>query len=288
MQTDQKYDVGIISGWSNVGGSTECFVNLTNALNKDGISTVFIGPAHYHVDRCNGIVFSPNVDNLSFKNIISHFINYPPLDNKFWKDSNHIVSCHETSVNPVFKRYQSQIKAGLFDYFHFVSEDQLQYQLEVCNIKRSNKMKIIPNLIDPSLENWGLRHDKICGRSGKIAGIIGSIDTNKNTHVSIEKALADGCNIVNIYGMITDNRYFSTMIEPLLKNPKVKYMGVQPRKNMIYNCITDVYHYSLNETWGYIKAECQTLGIPFHSFDKKPLKIVSEGDILRMWKELLK
>ena len=42
----------IVSGWSNRGGSTFAFINLTNALNKAGYDTTFYGPHEWHLDKC--------------------------------------------------------------------------------------------------------------------------------------------------------------------------------------------------------------------------------------------
>ena len=44
--------VKIVSGWSNRGGSTFAFINLTNALNKAGYDTTFYGPHEWHLDKC--------------------------------------------------------------------------------------------------------------------------------------------------------------------------------------------------------------------------------------------
>lgn len=44
--------VKILSGWSNKGGSTFAFINLTNELNKNGIDTTFYGPHNWHLDKC--------------------------------------------------------------------------------------------------------------------------------------------------------------------------------------------------------------------------------------------
>ena len=44
--------VKIISGWSDRGGSTFAFINLTNKLNESGIDTTFYGPHPWHLDKC--------------------------------------------------------------------------------------------------------------------------------------------------------------------------------------------------------------------------------------------
>jgi hypothetical protein len=278
---DFEYNVAIITGWSNIGGSTESFINLTNLLNSKGINTVLIGPNPWHLDKCKAKVLSRDVMQMSFKNVIWHFIPYPK-PTKLWSYTNHILSCHETSLNLVFSRYSPQIANNVFDHYHFVSHKQKEFQLNTANVEDSEKMVVIPNVLDPKLSRVYQTHSK------KIGGVIGSIDVNKNTHVSIQRALEDGCELVLLYGLISDSQYFDSKIRHILNtNAKIKYMGVETDKTKMYSSITDVYHYSLSESWGYIQAECHKLGIPFHSLITNDLTYSDESDILKRWKEIL-
>ena len=44
--------IKILSGWSNVGGSTTAFINLCNLLNSEGYDCTFYGPHDWHIDKC--------------------------------------------------------------------------------------------------------------------------------------------------------------------------------------------------------------------------------------------
>jgi hypothetical protein len=83
-------NIKILSGWSEKGGSTTAFINLTNIFNKNGIDCTFYGPHQWHLDKCN----SDNSKNLKLKTsdrLITHFINLGnrPAIKKV------VLSCHE-------------------------------------------------------------------------------------------------------------------------------------------------------------------------------------------------
>ena len=44
--------VKIVSGYTEKGGSTTAFINLTNFLNDNGIECVFYGPHEWHLNKC--------------------------------------------------------------------------------------------------------------------------------------------------------------------------------------------------------------------------------------------
>ena len=50
--------VKIISGYSEKGGSTTAFINLTNIFNENGIDCVFYGPHQWHLDKCKSGTFN--------------------------------------------------------------------------------------------------------------------------------------------------------------------------------------------------------------------------------------
>lgn len=87
---DKKVKVKVVSGFSDKGGSTTAFINLTNKFNDNGIECIFYGPHTYHLDKCNSDI----LQNLRFEKndiIISHFLNLPsrPDVKKI------VLSCHE-------------------------------------------------------------------------------------------------------------------------------------------------------------------------------------------------
>jgi hypothetical protein len=82
--------VKIVSGYSEKGGSTTAFINLTNIFNENGIDCTFYGPHEWHLDKCKGDLlknYKPNSDD----RLITHFIQFPkrPIAKKV------VLSCHE-------------------------------------------------------------------------------------------------------------------------------------------------------------------------------------------------
>jgi hypothetical protein len=82
--------IKIISGYSEKGGSTTAFINLTNELNKRGYNCTFYGPHKWHLSKCNSDLLS----NFKFETddrVICHYINLPkrPEVRKI------VFSCHE-------------------------------------------------------------------------------------------------------------------------------------------------------------------------------------------------
>lgn len=260
--------IKILSGWSNPGGSTTAFVNLTNLFNNNNISCCFYGPHTWHLDKCNAKTTSSFFSELQSDDVvICHFVRFPsknrPLIKKF------IFSCHEQHIFPLKK-----INYKIYDKIHFVSEHQKQFQ----NI--SHPSFIIPNVLDDLKPST-----KVIDK--KIGGIIGSIDRNKQTHISIKNALNNGCDRIYLYGNITDKDYFEKYVSSLIDNDKVVYKGYYNVKQAIYDEITDVYHYSKNESWGYIKAEAQLTKKIYHGNNQHTVQYWTHDQILSAWKNEL-
>lgn len=253
--------IKIVSGWSNPGGSTTAFVNLTNALNSIGLETVFYGPHEYHKSKCNG----DNIQNfIPSKNdsVISHFIDLPKLDVK-----KHIFSCHETDVWPMTYRDLSK-----YNKVHYVSK----WQQEWHGAKKS--YFLLPNILEDLKPNTKPNE--------KIGGVIGSIDRNKRTHLSIQKALEDGCKKVYLFGTVTDNDYFETMKHLICE--EVVLVGQVEDKQKMYDMVTDVYQNSIRETWGYVKGESVLTGTNYHSNEAtNHFWTMDKLEILERWKKEL-
>ena len=66
--------VRILSGWSNPGGSTVAFINLTNLLNKGGIDTTFYGPHSWHLDKCKAELTNRLDISDPNETLIAHFV----------------------------------------------------------------------------------------------------------------------------------------------------------------------------------------------------------------------
>ncbi len=183
--------IKIVSGWSNKGGSTIAFIALTNALNNAGYKTTFYGPHEWHLDKCN----SGSIKDMQLypKDIlIAHFIhqpNRPPVKKV-------ILSCHEKDLFKVGEMKQ------FWDEVVFLNQRHRDYHKAY-----NNKFRIIPNLKTPLLKK-----DK--NGLEKIAGVIGSFDENKQTHISILRALDDGCDLVYLFGD-PSGPYFEEYVKPL-------------------------------------------------------------------------
>lgn len=251
--------IKIISGFSSMGGSTEAFINLTNSLNEKGYETCFYGPHEYHLDKCN----SKLIKEISFKGsdiFICHYTKDIPFIGK-----KKIFSCHERknffNLNDIVDE---------LDVVHFVSEQQKnEHSLNIDSFVLPNIIQDIKIIDKPNI---------------KVGGIIGTIFPTKNTHVSILEALKDGCEKVLIYGNIGHENYFKEYILPLVDNKKVFYCGWVIDKSKIYSSLTDVYHYSQTETWGYIEGECYVTGTNFHKSENlKNFSFMKNEDIINKW-----
>jgi hypothetical protein len=64
----------------------------------------------------------------------------------------------------------------------------------------------------------------------KVAGVIGSIDENKQTHISIQRALDDGCEKVYVFGQVTDVYYYENYVKKLIDNNIVVFYGTHNNK----------------------------------------------------------
>ena len=236
--------IKIISGWSNIGGSTIAFINLTNALNEAGYETIFYGPHNWHLNQCNsaqyirGNKLPVNKEDILIIHFINSFNSRPPVKGFFF-------SSHEQDIFPI-----KNINYSIYDKIHFVSEHQKLYHLV------EHPSFIIPNILNDLKPNT--KPNK------KIGGIIGSIDRNKRVDESIKRALADGCEQVLIYGVLSDPWCWQTQVAPLIDGNKVIYKGIEDDKQKMYDSVTDVYHSSILETWGYIKGECKLTNTNYH------------------------
>lgn len=262
--------IKILTGWSMEGGSTIAFINLTNALNANGIGCIMYGVHDWHLDKCR----ADRAVNLSLKDddrLIIHFFNTnwnskPPLKRL-------IYSCHEKDIAPV-----RNINYKIFDKIHYVSKPQMEWH------KVEHPYVIIPNVVDDLKPET--KQEK------GIAGIIGSIDRNKQTHVSIERALNDGMNVIIMFGKITDMGYYKEKVEPLMNaNPnRILPVIYEPNKQHMYNLVSDVYLSSISETWSYIKKECELTNTTFHGTDavKDNFEIdLTNEEIVKCWQREL-
>ncbi len=255
-----------MTGWSNKGGSTTAFIALTNAINAAGYNTMLYGPHEWHLDKCK----SGLLDN-TFKfdrddKLIIHFLNLPsrPLVRKV------LLSCHEKDLFRV-----GQINP-FWDEVIFINDKHREYHNDY-----NGKFRIIPNLKQPLLkkDKTGLE---------KIAGVIGSFDENKQTHISIQRALDAGCEYVYLFGE-PNTQYFNQYVRDLCSD-KVIVKGYSEDKQAIYDMVGCVYHSSKSEVACLVKDECETTGTPFYgneSTDTPPIILTNEK-IIEKWIKALK
>ena len=261
--------VRILSGWSNPGGSTVAFINLTNLLNEEGINTIFYGPHTWHLDKCKGeptprLDISDNDDRL-----IAHFI---PLKEEKTPLRKVIFSCHETNLYPLQEKCMVAANE-----LHFVSEKQREWH-----------GMDMPSTVIPNVVRVGKRRGN--HKRGYV-GVIGSVDSHKQTGRAIEEALANEpkSTKVLIFGGVTNEEYYKEYVKPLLKNKRVRFAGKYDNKDVMYNMIDAAYHASKYETYGLIKHECALHGIPFNDIYKSSehSEYWEDERILEAWKTLL-
>ena len=256
--------IKIMTGWSDKGGSTNALISVTNALNNLGYDATLYGPHKWHLDKCkSGMIESINITERD--RLIVHFMNLPNRPNA----GKVILSCHEKNLFEVGKIYQ------FWDEAVFLNQRHKDYHSEY-----TGEYTIIPNLKTPFIlrDKTGLE---------KIAGVIGSFDDNKQTHISIQRALADGCEKVYLFGE-PYGPYYENYVKPLLSD-KVVLMGFLEDKQTMYDMLGCVYHSSKSEVATLVKDECESTGVIFHGNEatNNPSVILTNEEIIKMWLKVL-
>lgn len=256
--------IKIISGWSNPGGSTIAHIRLCNLFNENALPCIFYGPHEWHLDKCKGKMageYQPDPEDI----LISHFC-VPSKDTPCKK---HILSLHETNYFPLKKQ-----DLDIWDIIHYVSNFQRGWQ------SVNKPYKIIPNVVLP-IE---LKDKKETG----VAGIIGSVDSHKRTHLSVQRAFKDGWKKIKIFGNKTDPKYWQDYL-PLFQDSRIEYMGHQDNQAEMYSQVDTVYCSSARETFNFVKAECDMLKIPYHGMDsaENDAQYKEPQEILEAWKEIM-
>jgi len=260
--------VRIISGWTGPGGSTTALINLTNALNDNGIETVMMGKNPWYCDKC---ISEPITDKLNFKSsdtLMFHYIQLPKRPNA----KKVLLACHEKwwfKIGDINKYWDIAI---------FLHDEHRNYHKQ--NGYKGNYV-IIPNLKENLKKSDKTKLDKI-------AGIIGTIEPRKQTHISIKRAFDDGCKKVILFGHIGNNDYFNEHIKPLLEINQNLNMAGYCDKQKIYDQIDRVYHSSIGEVASLVKDECFTTGTKFFGNEETNNQIsnLTNGEILKLWKEI--
>jgi hypothetical protein len=260
--------VKIISGYSAEGGSTTILINLTNMFNERGVETIFYGPNDFHLDKCK----SDNLKNISLDKtdiLLTHFLKLemrPPVKNV-------VLACHEKWW------FEVADMPKYWDNLVFSHEEHRKY-----HNRYNGPYTVIPNPKEPLIPIDKPELDLV-------AGVIGTVEERKQTHVSIERAFADGCKKVLLYGKVHENTpYFNKYVKKYVHHPDVNFMGYTNTKQEMYNSIGRVYHSSNGEVACLVKDECHYTNTKFFG-NEQTEHIVSEltnDDIFELWKNVLK
>jgi hypothetical protein len=143
------------------------------------------------------------------------------------------------------------------------------------------KYSIIPNLKESLVPKDKPELDLV-------AGIIGSIEDRKKTHLSIVKALKDGCKKIYLYGNILDDKYYNTFVKPLLSD-RVQLIGFSENKQTMYDSIGRVYHSSVGEVACLVKDECFLTNTKFFGNEETNHEVspLTNDEIIQLWKTVL-
>jgi hypothetical protein len=257
--------VKIVSGYTDKGGSTTAFINLTNFLNENGIDCTFYGNQPWHLDKCKSGTFNDLVYNEDDV-VIFHFLDLKERPNV----KKAILSCHEKWWFPVGKIKQ------YWDEVVFLHDQHREYHGDY-----NGKFVIIPNLkenLKPSDKN----------NLSKVAGIVGTIEDRKQTHASIQRALKDRCEKIYLFGHIGDQNYFNSYVKPLLIPNKVIHFGHTTNKQEMYDMVGKIYHSSKGEVACLVKDECYLTNTEFYGNEETENEVskLTNDEVLNLWKNL--
>jgi len=265
--------IKILTGYSNIGGSTTAFINLTNALNKIGYPTIFYGPQDYHIKKCRYGRSIRDYQEQSNDRLIVHFGDFK--SRPLW--AKRVILCsHEKEL------YHVNDQECFWDECIFLNQEHRKYHSEY-----TGRYRIIPNLrqkikkVEKSLE------------AKKCAGVIGSIDENKQTHISIQRALDDGYEKVYLFGKTSNKNtnYFQKFVKPLLENYKnqVIYKEFLEDKSEMYAMIDAAYLSSKSEVAPLVRDQCETTGTIFKGTESCYFgnNTMSNREIINAWIDVL-
>ena len=259
--------IKILTGWSDPGGSTESFIRLTNMLNSKGHETALYGPHRWHLDKCQSDMLKSEMRIDADDVVLVHFL---PIKKRLPCKKMIYVS-HEKQLSPVTKQHYN------YDVCVFLHDKHRAFHGEY-----KGPAVIIPNLYDE------ISVDKRDGHE-HVAGVIGTVDTNKRTHVAIQRAIEQKYKQVNIYGTINDPAYYEQHVKPLVDDKHVVYKGFCTKQE-IYSSIHAAFLASVSECASLVQQECHQTNTLFYGDDEIMYDIdnVTNVDITNMWIDLVK
>jgi hypothetical protein len=261
--------IKVITGHGGPGGSTIALSSLVNLFNKNGIPATLYAESVWNGIDCSKVSQPiPEVikDVKPDDTVIYHFLTLPRL-----KCKKMILSCHETELFRL-DRVNYYAKVAHYDAIHFVSQFQKDWQCV--------EGTVIPNPV---------RKFKPSDKTGiKVAGVIGSIDRNKRTDLSILRARQDGINSILLFGTITDYEFYKAKVEPLL-SLDTHLCGISSNMEEVYARLSHVYHSPKLETFNLIKPECEFAGVTYVGNEGNDTKAEywTDEEILSAWKNLM-
>lgn len=257
--------IKIISGYTDKGGSTTAFINLTNYFNSVGLDCKLYGNQPWHLDKCksglmNELTIEPD------DRLITHFLQLQERPNA----KKVVLACHEKWWYQVGKVKQ------FWDTAIFLHQQHRDYHSDY-----KGDFVIIPNIKEQLISK-----DK--SDLDLVAGIIGTIEDRKQTHVSIQRAIKDRCKKIYLFGHIGDQAYFDANVKPLL-NPRIEMVGHTTDKQAMYDMVGRVYHSSKGEVACLVKDECYMTNTKFfgNQETENEISILTNDVIVELWKKTL-
>lgn len=261
--------IKVLTGYSERGGSTVALSNLVNFFNENGYEAKMFGPHDYHLSLCEGGKLTQEVfDNITQDDVvITHFLKLPSRPNA----KKVMLACHEKWWFDVANVSQ------YWDAVIFLHEEHQKY-----HGKYKGDYHIIPNLKDVLIKREKEDLDKV-------AGIVGSIEDRKQTHISIQRALKDKCDKIYLFGKVGEQAYYDAFVKPLTALPKIIEYGHADNKQAMYDMVGRVYHSSKGEVACLVKDECWSTGTKFFGNEETLHKVseLTNDEILQEWVKVL-
>jgi len=297
--------IKIISSHSGEGGSTEAFIQMTNAFNNAGYPCVFYGPHSFHLDKCRGVQLSwlkdtvvPDDLGRYFRQLSSFFrgksahVGWPlwrricdlcePEDVVIFHNikgipsrlpvKSVVLSCHEQHVFSVKSE-----KTEFYDVIHFVSEHQRRF-----HSISTEKSFVLPNFHAPLYESPKLTQ--------KVGAVIGAIYPDKCTLDAIDWALNDGCASVFVFGSVVDTMYFDEIharFRTAIDTGIIQFRGFVLDKQAMYDTFSDLYMCSRYECLPNVVAESMMTGKCIHIPEDRNYRtstyLEDHNTLLRTW-----
>jgi hypothetical protein len=145
----------------------------------------------------------------------------------------------------------------------------------------------VPGVVVPNPVRSMVDPDRHSPPGMNVAGVVGTIQSRKRQHVSIERALADGRSKVLLFGDF-EKVYFDDFVRPLLSD-RVVYMGMfDPEDRMdMYNSFDHLYMFSSEESASLTLGECRILGKQvFKSDEVSDYEMPEDPEIVLKWKSV--